>query len=54
MFDNNLICSYLRLFELDQARRVLDGTSRKNTVTWTAIIDGYLKSNLDDQAFKLL
>ncbi|TKY58965.1 Pentatricopeptide repeat-containing protein [Spatholobus suberectus] len=51
--DNNLICSYLRLGKLAQARRVFDGMSRKNTVTWTAIIDGYLKFNLDDEAFKL-
>ncbi|CAJ1939695.1 unnamed protein product [Sphenostylis stenocarpa] len=51
--DNNLICSYLRLNELDQARHVFDEMSRKNTVTWTAIIDGYLKFNLDDEAFKL-
>ena len=35
------------------ARRVFDGMARKNTVTWTAIIDGYLKCNLDDEAFKL-
>ncbi|QCD82828.1 pentatricopeptide repeat-containing protein At4g18520, chloroplastic-like isoform X2 [Vigna unguiculata] len=51
--DNNLICSYLRLVELDRARCVFDGMPRKNTVTWTAIIDGYLKCNLDDEAFKL-
>ncbi|XP_020238337.1 pentatricopeptide repeat-containing protein At4g18520, chloroplastic [Cajanus cajan] len=51
--DNNLICSYLRLGKLAQARRVFDGMSRKNTVTWTAIIDGYLKFNLDDEAFEL-
>ncbi|XP_068477680.1 pentatricopeptide repeat-containing protein At4g18520, chloroplastic-like isoform X1 [Phaseolus vulgaris] len=51
--DNNLICSYLRLVELVRARRVFDGMPRKNTVTWTAIIDGYLKCNLDDEAFKL-
>ncbi|XP_061356013.1 pentatricopeptide repeat-containing protein At4g18520, chloroplastic [Gastrolobium bilobum] len=51
--DNNLICSYLRLGNLAQARRVFDGMSRRNTVTWTAIIDGYLKFNLDDEAFKL-
>ncbi|KAL2344664.1 hypothetical protein Fmac_005949 [Flemingia macrophylla] len=51
--DNNLICSYLRLGKLAQARRVFDGMSRKNTVTWTAIIDGYLKFNLDDEAYKL-
>ncbi|XP_027345525.1 pentatricopeptide repeat-containing protein At4g18520, chloroplastic-like [Abrus precatorius] len=51
--DNNLICSYLRLGKLAQARRVFDRMPRRNTVTWTAIIDGYLKFNLDDEAFKL-
>ncbi|AES90055.1 PPR containing plant-like protein [Medicago truncatula] len=51
--DNNLICSYLRLGKLAQARKVFDGMSRRNTVTWTAIIDGYLKYDLDDEAFKL-
>lgn len=51
--DNNLICSYLSLGKLAQARRVFDSMSRRNTVTWTAIIDGYLNSNLDDEAFKL-
>lgn len=51
--DNNLICSYLKLGKLVQARKVFDGMSRRDTVTWTAIIDGYLKYNLDDEAFKL-
>lgn len=51
--DNNLICSYLRLGKLAQARRVFDSMARRNTVTWTAIIDGYLKYNLDDEAFNL-
>ncbi|KAK7362482.1 hypothetical protein VNO77_04597 [Canavalia gladiata] len=51
--DNNLICSYLRLGELAHAHRVFDGMSRRNTVSWTAIINGYLKFNLDDEAFKL-
>ncbi|XP_004505335.1 pentatricopeptide repeat-containing protein At4g18520, chloroplastic isoform X2 [Cicer arietinum] len=51
--NNNLICSYLRLGKLAQARKVFDGMPRRDTVTWTAIIDGYLKFNLDDEAFKL-
>ncbi|KAI5387252.1 pentatricopeptide repeat-containing protein At4g18520, chloroplastic [Lathyrus oleraceus] len=51
--DNNLICSYLRLGKLARARKVFDGMLRRDTVTWTAIIDGYLKFNLDDEAFKL-
>ncbi|MED6207492.1 hypothetical protein PIB30_036361 [Stylosanthes scabra] len=51
--DNNLICSYLRLGNLTWARRVFDKMSRRDTVTWTAIIDGYLKYNLDDEALKL-
>ncbi|KAK7259672.1 hypothetical protein RIF29_25285 [Crotalaria pallida] len=51
--DNNLVCSYLRLGKLAQAHKVFDGMSRRNTVTWTAMIDGYLKFKLDDEAFKL-
>ena len=51
--DNNLICSYIRLGKLAQAHQVFDGMSRRNTVTWTAIIDGYLNFNLDDEALKL-
>jgi pentatricopeptide repeat protein len=51
--DNNLICSYLRLGKLAKARKVFDGMTIRDTVTWTAIIDGYLKYNLDDEAFKL-
>ncbi|CAL0331267.1 unnamed protein product [Lupinus luteus] len=51
--DNNLICSYLRLGKLAQARTVFDGMSIRNTVTWTAMIDGYLNFNLVDEAFML-
>ncbi|GAU28948.1 hypothetical protein TSUD_59610 [Trifolium subterraneum] len=51
--DNNLICSYLRLGKLAKARKVFDGMTIRDTVSWTAIIDGYLKYNLDDEAFKL-
>ncbi|KAI4354636.1 hypothetical protein L6164_003484 [Bauhinia variegata] len=50
---NNLISSYLRLGKLIQARRVFNGMSRRNTVTWTAIIDGYLSFGLDDEALML-
>ncbi|CAI8617444.1 unnamed protein product [Vicia faba] len=51
--DNNLISSYLRLGKLARARKVFDGMRRRDKVTWTAIIDGYLKFNLDGEAFKL-
>ncbi|XP_057726445.1 pentatricopeptide repeat-containing protein At4g18520, chloroplastic-like isoform X3 [Arachis stenosperma] len=51
--DNNLICSYLRLGNLTRARRVFDKMSRRDVVTWTAIIDGYLNYNLDDEALNL-
>ncbi|MED6145232.1 hypothetical protein PIB30_023339 [Stylosanthes scabra] len=44
--DNNLICSYLRLGNLTWAPRVFDKMSRRDTITWTAIIDGYLNYNL--------
>ncbi|KAK4278749.1 hypothetical protein QN277_016551 [Acacia crassicarpa] len=51
--DNNLICSYLRLEKLALARKVFDGMSRRNTVTWTAMINGYLNHNMDDEALEL-
>ncbi|XP_058757213.1 pentatricopeptide repeat-containing protein At4g18520, chloroplastic-like [Vicia villosa] len=51
--DNNLICSYLRFGKLARARKVFDGMRRRDTVSWTAIIDGYLKFNLEDEAFEL-
>ncbi|WJX44539.1 hypothetical protein P8452_31499 [Trifolium repens] len=51
--NNNLICSYLRLGKLAKARKVFDGMTIRDRVTWTAIIDGYLKYNLDGEAFKL-
>ncbi|CAB78854.1 putative protein [Arabidopsis thaliana] len=43
----------LKLGDLVYARKVFDSMPEKNTVTWTAMIDGYLKYGLEDEAFAL-
>ncbi|CAE6189012.1 unnamed protein product [Arabidopsis arenosa] len=52
-FGNNLISSCVRLGDLVYARKVFDSMPDRNTVTWTAMIDGYLKFGLEDEAFAL-
>ncbi|ESQ55545.1 hypothetical protein EUTSA_v10024756mg [Eutrema salsugineum] len=52
-FGNNLISSCVRLGDLVYARKVFDSMPERNTVTWTAMIDGYLKFGLEDEAFSL-
>ncbi|XP_028758842.1 pentatricopeptide repeat-containing protein At4g18520, chloroplastic isoform X2 [Neltuma alba] len=46
-------CLNPRLESLGLARKVFDGMSRRNTVTWTAMINGYLNHNMDDEALEL-
>ncbi|GMP46130.1 hypothetical protein CsSME_00014404 [Camellia sinensis var. sinensis] len=48
--DNNLISSYARFGDLVEARKVFDEMSIRNVVSWTAILNGYLRSELDDEA----
>ena len=50
---NNLISTYLGFGKLAEARKVFDKMPKKNVVTWTAIIDGYLEFGLDDEALRL-
>ncbi|KAJ7965656.1 Pentatricopeptide repeat-containing protein [Quillaja saponaria] len=50
---NNLLCSYLRFRKLAHARKVFDKMSTRNVITWSAIINGYLNFDLDDEAFSL-
>ncbi|XP_010529188.1 PREDICTED: pentatricopeptide repeat-containing protein At4g18520 [Tarenaya hassleriana] len=52
-FGNNLISSYVRVGDLTSARKVFDILPHRNTVTWTAMIDGYLKFGLENEAFSL-
>ncbi|KAL7245743.1 hypothetical protein ACSBR2_000974 [Camellia fascicularis] len=51
--DNNLISSYARFGDLVEARKVFDEMSIRNVVSWTAILNGYLRSELDDEALLL-
>lgn len=50
---NNLICAYLRFGKLSEARNVFDKMSVRNVVTWTALINGYLSLDFDDEALDL-
>lgn len=51
---NNLICVYVRFGELIEARKVFDKMSERNVVSWTAILNGYLRFGLDNEALRLL
>ncbi|KAM7516871.1 hypothetical protein LguiA_006454 [Lonicera macranthoides] len=51
--NNNLISAYLKFGSLVDARKVFDKMSGKNVVSWTAILSGYLKFGLDDEALRL-
>ncbi|KAL2894572.1 hypothetical protein RDABS01_010481 [Bienertia sinuspersici] len=52
---NNLINVYLSFGKLMEARRVFDGMlEKRNVVSWTAMLNGYLKFGFEDEAFCLL
>uniref|UniRef100_A0A2P2Q3J9 Pentatricopeptide repeat-containing protein At4g18520 n=1 Tax=Rhizophora mucronata TaxID=61149 RepID=A0A2P2Q3J9_RHIMU len=51
--NNNVICAYLKLGELTEARKVFDGMRLPNVVSWTAMINGYSNFGLDDEALRL-
>ncbi|KAL5703868.1 hypothetical protein ACHQM5_022365 [Ranunculus cassubicifolius] len=51
--NNNLISVYVRLGELGEARKVFDEMSERNIVSWTAMLNGYLKSGSDDEVMGL-
>ncbi|KAJ6352830.1 hypothetical protein OIU76_001944 [Salix suchowensis] len=48
--NNNLLSAYLKLGELLEARKVFDAMPERNVVSWTAMINGYFKFGLDDEA----
>lgn len=50
---NNLISSYLRFGMLVDARKVFDEIPMRSVVTWTAIINGYIDSDLTEEALGL-
>lgn len=51
--NNNLISVYVRFGQLNYARRVFDEMSERDVVSWTAMLNGYLKVGLDDQSRRL-
>ncbi|KAA8522527.1 hypothetical protein F0562_013112 [Nyssa sinensis] len=51
--ENNLISAYARLGKLVEARKVLDKMLEPNVVSWTAVLNGYLRFGLDDDALRL-
>lgn len=46
---NNLISGYVRFSSLDSAEKVFDGLPERNIVTWTTVLNGYLKLGLDEE-----
>ncbi|OVA13024.1 Pentatricopeptide repeat [Macleaya cordata] len=51
--DNNLISVYVRFGKLLEARKVFDQMPERNVVSWTAILNGYLKIGSDDEVLRL-
>ncbi|KAF8411529.1 hypothetical protein HHK36_004081 [Tetracentron sinense] len=52
--DNNLISTYARFGKLLEARNVFDKMLERNVVSWTAILNGYLRIGLDGEVLRLL
>uniref|UniRef100_A0ACD5YFB2 Uncharacterized protein n=1 Tax=Avena sativa TaxID=4498 RepID=A0ACD5YFB2_AVESA len=48
-----LVDVYAKCGRVEDGRRVFDGMTERNVVTWTAIIDGYGKNGLPDEALEL-
>ncbi|XP_031272988.1 pentatricopeptide repeat-containing protein At4g18520, chloroplastic-like [Pistacia vera] len=51
--DNNLISVYVKFGKLIEARKVFDKMLERNVVSWTAMVNGYLKFGFDDEALRL-
>ncbi|KAK9166660.1 hypothetical protein Scep_001851 [Stephania cephalantha] len=51
--NNNLISVYVRMGKLFDARKVFDEMPERNIVSWTAILNGYLKLGGDDEVLEL-
>ncbi|KAI7739346.1 hypothetical protein M8C21_030431, partial [Ambrosia artemisiifolia] len=51
--DNNLISGYVRIGRLTDARKVFDEMSERNVVSWTAMLNGYLKYGYEDEGLRL-
>ncbi|XP_021907617.1 pentatricopeptide repeat-containing protein At4g18520, chloroplastic isoform X2 [Carica papaya] len=51
---NNLISAYTRLGNFIDGRKVFDEMPERNVVTWTAIVNAYMKFGFYDEALRLL
>ncbi|KAK2978583.1 hypothetical protein RJ640_006702 [Escallonia rubra] len=51
--DNNLISSYVRFGNIVDARDVFDEMPERTVVSWTAVLNGYLRLGLLDEAVDL-
>ncbi|XP_076947854.1 pentatricopeptide repeat-containing protein At4g18520, chloroplastic-like [Bidens hawaiensis] len=51
--DNNLISVYARIGRLTDARKVFDKMLERNVVSWTAMLDGYLKHGCEEEGLRL-
>lgn len=53
--NNNLISVYLSFGKIVEARKVFDGMpERRNVISWTTMLNGYIKFGLEDEALDLL
>lgn len=50
---NSLIDMYAKCGEIDQARRIFDGTIDRNVVSWNSMIAGYLKNGQPSKCIDL-
>lgn len=50
---NNLISAYIKSEDLVAACKVFDNMLEKNVVSWTAMLNGYLRFGFDDEALRL-
>ncbi|CAH9107746.1 unnamed protein product [Cuscuta europaea] len=51
--ENNLISMYVKLGSLKEAQRVFDNMLERNLVSWTAMINGYMRCGLYTEAMRL-
>ncbi|KZV40312.1 pentatricopeptide repeat-containing protein [Dorcoceras hygrometricum] len=50
---NGLVAFYVKCGKIDRARVVFDGLNRKNVVSWTSIISGYIQHGHPVEALRL-
>ena len=50
---NMMISSHVKSSNLDEARQLFDGMSKRTVVTWPILIGGYSQKNQFKEAFEL-